>query len=65
MGFPSDSDGKASVCNAGDPGPILGLGRSTGERNGNPLPVLLPGKFHVLRSLVGYSPWGRKESGLD
>ena len=24
--------------------------------------VLLPGKFHGLRSLVGYSPWGRKES---
>ena len=25
-------------------------------------PVLLPGKFHGRRSLVGYSPWGRKES---
>ena len=25
-------------------------------------PVFLPGKFHGLRSLVGYSPWGRKES---
>ena len=25
-------------------------------------PVLLPGKSHGLRSLVGYSPWGRKES---
>ena len=23
--------------------------------------VLLPGKFHGWRSLVGYSPWGRKE----
>ena len=23
--------------------------------------VLLPGKFHGQRSLVGYSPWGRKE----
>ena len=27
-----------------------------------PTPVLLPGKSHRLRSLVGYSPWGRKES---
>ena len=27
-----------------------------------PTPVLLPGKFHGQRSLVGYSPWGRKES---
>ena len=25
-------------------------------------PVLLPGKFHGWRSLVGYSPWGHKES---
>ena len=25
-------------------------------------PVLLPGKFHGWRSLVGYSPWGREES---
>ena len=25
-------------------------------------PVLLPEKFHGLRSLVGYSPWGREES---
>ena len=23
--------------------------------------VPLPGKFHGRRSLVGYSPWGRKE----
>ena len=27
-----------------------------------PTPVLLPGKFHGRRSLVGYSSWGRKES---
>ena len=27
----------ASVCNAGDPGSIPGLGRSPGEGNGNPL----------------------------
>ena len=25
-------------------------------------PVFLPGKFHRQRSLVGYSPWGHKES---
>jgi len=28
-----------------------------GQRH--PTPVLLPGKSHVWRSLVGYSPWGR------
>ena len=32
-----DSDGKASVYNAGDPGSIPGSGRSPGEGNGNPL----------------------------
>ena len=26
-------------------------------------PVLLPGKSHGQRSLVGCSPWGREESG--
>ena len=26
-----------------------------------PTPVLLPGKSHGWRSMVGYSPWGRKE----
>ena len=28
----------------------------------HPTPVLLPGKSHGWRSLVGYSPWGRTES---
>ena len=27
-----------------------------------PTQVLLPGKFHGWRNLVGYSPWGHKES---
>ena len=26
-----------------------------------PTPVLLPGKSHGQRSLVGYSPWGHKK----
>ena len=36
-GFPGVSDGKESVCNAGDSGLIPGLGRSPGEGNSNPL----------------------------
>ena len=28
----------------------------------HPTPVLLPGKSHRQRSLVGCSPWGREES---
>ena len=35
--FPGSSDGKASACNAGDPGSIPGLGRFPGGGNGNPL----------------------------
>ena len=32
-----DSDGKESACTAGDPGSILGWGKSPGEGNGNPV----------------------------
>ena len=35
--FPDSSVGKESACNAGDPGSIPGLGRSTGEGIGYPL----------------------------
>ena len=31
-------------------------------RNWHPTPVPLPGKSHGWRSLVGYGPWGHKES---
>ena len=34
------------------------------RRQWHPTPVLLPGKFHGRRSLVGCSPWGRKESDM-
>ena len=37
MGLPCGSAGKESTCNAGDPGSIPGLGRSTGEGIGCPL----------------------------
>ena len=36
MEFPDNSVGKESTCNAGDPGSIPRLGRSSGEKNGNP-----------------------------
>ena len=31
-------------------------------RQWHPTPVLLPGKSHGWRSLVGCNPWGREES---
>ena len=36
-GFPRSSVSKESACNAGDLGSILGLERSPGKGNGNPL----------------------------
>ena len=36
-GFPGESDGKESACNAGDLGSIPRLGRSPGEGKGYPL----------------------------
>ena len=57
-GFPDSSDGKASAYNAGDPGPIPGLGRSAREGNGNPL------QYSCLENPMDRgdpSPWGLKE----
>ena len=36
LGFSGSSDGQEFACNVGDPGSIPGLGRSSGEGNGNP-----------------------------
>ena len=64
MGFPGGSDGKESACNAGDLGLIPGFEKILWSRAGQPTPVFLPGESHGQRSLVGYSPWGRKESHM-
>ena len=42
--------------------PISGLVSLCWRRQWHPTPVLLPGKSHGWRSLVGCSPWGREES---
>ena len=55
---PGGSDGKESASNAGDLGSIPGLGRSSGEGNGNLLQYFCFREFHGQRSLAGYSPWG-------
>ena len=34
------------------------------RRKWQPTPVLLPGKSHGQKSMVGYSPWGCKESDM-
>ena len=60
VGFPGGSEVKVSAWNAGDPGSIPG--KIPWRRKWHPTPVLLPGESHGGRSLVGYSPWGRKQS---
>ena len=63
-GFPVDSDGKESACSVGGPDSTLGSGLnnlgSRREGNGNPLHY----SCHGQRSLMGYSPWGYKESDM-
>ena len=34
------------------------------EKGMLPTPVFLPGEFHGWRTLVGYSPWGHKDSDI-
>ena len=50
MGFPGDSDSKASVYNVEDPDSIPGLGRS-GEGNGNSL------QYSCLGNLIDRGAW--------
>ena len=62
LGFPGGSEVKASACNAGDLGSTPGLGRSPGERNGNPL------QYSCLENPIDREAWwailhwGSKES---
>ena len=61
LDFPGGKDGK--VClQCGRPGFDPWVGKIPWRKKWQPTPVLLPGKFHGRRILVGYSPWDRKES---
>ena len=65
INFHGGSDGKASVCNAGDKGLIPGLGRFPGEGNGSPFQYCCLEKSHGRQTLLDYCPWGRKESDTN
>ena len=63
-GFPGGSAGKEPICQCRrrkrcrfDPF----VGKIPWKRKWQLTPVFLPGKSHGQRSLVGYSPWGRRE----
>ena len=58
MGFPGGSDGKESACNVGDLGSIPGLGRSSGEGNGNPL------QYSCLKNPMDRGAWQATAHGV-
>jgi len=59
MGFPGDSDGNKSACNAGDPGSVPGSDRSPGEGNGNPL------EYSCLENSMDRGIWQATVHGLQ
>ena len=58
LSFPRSSDGKESAFNAGDLGSIPRLGRSPGERNGNPL------QYCCLEYLMDGGAWYTTVHGM-
>ena len=66
-GFPGGARGKEPACQCRrrkthgfDPW----VRKIPWRRAWQPTPVFLPGKSHRQSSLVGYSPWGRKQSDV-
>ena len=65
VGLPSWLSGKETICQWGRckrPGFNPWVGKIPWRKKWQPTPGFLPGKFHGPRSLVGYSPWGCKQS---
>ena len=54
MGFPNSSVSKESAYNVGNLGSIPKLGRSPGDRNGNPL------QYSCLKNPKDRGAWGAK-----
>ena len=54
----------ANTVDIRDVGLIPGSGRFPWKRKWQPTPVFVPGESHGQRSLVGYNPWGCKESDM-
>ena len=63
LNFPGGSDSKVSICKAVNRFSPW-VRKILWRRKWQPTPVFLPGEFHGQRSLVGYSPWGRKKSNI-
>ena len=63
-GLPGGASGKILPTNAGDVRLQFDpwVGKISWRRAWQPTPVFLPGESHGQRNLMGYSPWGCKES---
>ena len=65
MGFPGDTSGKESAhrkykrCRFNP-----WVGKIPWKSIWQPTPLFLPGESHVQKSMEGYSPQGRKDSGM-
>ena len=64
LDFSSGSDGKESACNVGDPGLILGSGRSPGRGYSNPIQHSCLGNPMERGDWWATSPQGHKELGM-
>ena len=60
VSIPIPKKGNAKECS--NYHTIALISHTSRRRQWQPTPVLLPGKSHGRRSLVGCSPWSRKES---
>ena len=58
MGFPDGSDGKESMCNAGDQGSIPELGRSPEEGHGYQL------QYSCLENSMDTGAWQARVNGV-
>ena len=63
-GLPMWLSGKESPCQCKRHRFETWVGKIPWNRKWQPTLVLLPGRSHGQRSLVGCSPWGRKESDM-
>ena len=64
-GFPGGASSEELACQGRKrkrPGFNPWVGKIPRRRKWQPTPIFLPGESHGQRSLVGYGPWGHKES---
>ena len=62
QGFPGGKESSCKFLRCGRCGFSSWVRKIPWRRKQQLTPLFLPGKFHGQRSLVGYSPWGHKQS---